>query len=101
MEKGCWEYFVVITTYTFDKHTALSLEWHIKHGKNRNGCMGRLENLLYMLQHHSKFNEHTYEMYVSPRLTTAVPCAVVDELTEQLIACHGRVMFHDTLTELI
>ncbi len=97
----CWEYFVVVTAEAFDKQTALSLEWHIKHGKNRHGCIGRFENLLHLLQQHPQFREHSYDMYVSSHFTTIVPSTVVDELTQQLVGSHGRYMFHDTLTQLI
>lgn len=93
---GHWEYLAVITSDTLDKQSALSLEWHTKHDKRTIGCMGKLINMMQLIQHHPKFNVHTYDMYISSFLNINIPLTLLCDL----IDCHGRVMFHDTLNQL-
>jgi predicted GIY-YIG superfamily endonuclease len=93
---GKWEHLVVITSSHFTKHIALSLEWHVKRGKWGHGPMGRLTNLLHLLQHHSKFVDHDCELYLSPCVQNNAPLSIINELVDM----HGRLTFHDNLMDI-
>lgn len=94
---GKWEYLVVITSSNFTKHIALSLEWHVKRGKLGRGPIGKLRNLLHLLQHHYKFVDLDCELYVSQYLQNNAPLYIIDELIDM----HGRLMFDDELKYIV
>lgn len=94
---GKWELLVVVTSPQFTKHIALSLEWHVKKGKLGRGPMGRLANLLYLLNNHSKFIDCDCKVYVSHCVQNNAPLSIINGLVDM----HGRLTFYDDLEEFM
>lgn len=69
--KGPWKYLLQIECPEFDKHTALSLEWHIKHPTNKKryipkyaSPLGRIESMALVLAN-PKFSNYKMRIRVS------------------------------------
>ncbi len=95
--KGTWEFLIVITSTSFTKQIALSLEWHVKHRNHNKGPLARVSNLLYLLSSHPRFQGHQCDMYVSKHLQTRAEPKMIDIMIEQ----YDCLILHDDLSYVI
>lgn len=75
---GQWKYLVVIHSPEFSKHSALSMEWHVKYPNNKRprpsmfqGVIGRL-NSLPLVFNNPKFVNMSFTVTVDPQYVAHV-----------------------------
>jgi predicted GIY-YIG superfamily endonuclease len=94
--KGPWFFMAVIYSPQYTKHTAMSLEWHIRYPTNKKprpkefaGPAGRIRALPMSLAH-DKFSDHTFTIYIHPSYYD-----MFKMLLESYPALQGRVVLVD------
>lgn len=66
--KGEWAFLVLITSQSFNTHTGLSFEWHLKRALRPQKAMvpvKRVESLFKTIIDNTKFNHFDFQIYIS------------------------------------
>lgn len=93
--KGCWAFLSLITSSSFNKHTALSFEWHLKHvyrSQNQSGTIKRIEAMFKLVKDNTRFDFH---IYLSRHAQINFPEYLITNLSKE------NVVVYDTMTDIL
>lgn len=92
---GGWSFLAVITSPSLTSNLALSLEWHIKHGKQK-GVTGRMLSLVNALTSKSKFKNMEYHLFVCEYGQNILPTSSLSVLLQST-----DVILYDELGDIL
>jgi predicted GIY-YIG superfamily endonuclease len=92
-----WYFLTIISSSQLTKNMALSLEWHIKHVKTGTGKSGRVNAVIQTLVNNNKFNDFSYQLYVSKTMSEMITGEKLTILLDQ----HPSMTFYNDIEEYI
>jgi predicted GIY-YIG superfamily endonuclease len=95
--KGKWAFLILVTSLSFNTHTGLSFEWHLKRAlrPQKPGATKRIEALFKTLNENSKFNHFDFHIYISTYAQSVFPEKNISDLSRQ------NVVIYDALAEVL
>jgi predicted GIY-YIG superfamily endonuclease len=96
--KGQWEFLTLITSTSFNTHTGLSFEWHLKRAlrpQNARGSVKRIEALFKTIKDNKKFEGFNFHIYISVYGQYVFPEFLLDDLSR------SNVVIYDTIKDIV
>lgn len=96
--KGGWSFLAVITSPFLTSNLALSLEWHVKHGRfdKQKGSLCRILSLVNALKTKTKFKHKEYHLFVSEYGQRILPNHVFNEMIQL-----QDIILYDDLSDIL
>lgn len=92
--KSEWAFLVLVTSPSFNKHTGLSFEWHLKRAlrpQKPKGATKRIEALFKTLNENSKFNHFDFHIYISMYAQSVFPEKNIYDLSRPNIVVYDEI----------
>lgn len=96
--KGEWEFLILITSPSFNTHTGLSFEWHLKkalRSQKPTSATKRIEALFKTLNENTKFNHFDFYLYISMYAQLVFPEKNICDLSRPNVVIYDAI--HDVL----
>lgn len=92
--KGEWAFLILVTSQSFNTHTGLSFEWHLKRAlrpQKPKGAIKRLEALFKTLNENTKFNHFDFHIYICEYAQQVFPEKNIVDLSRPNIVVYETI----------
>ena len=92
--QGEWAFLVLVTSPSFNIHTGLSFEWHLKRATRSlkpTGASKRIVALFKTLNENSKFNHFNFHIYISMYAQSVFPEKNISDLSRPNIVIYDEI----------
>ena len=96
--KDEWAFLVLVTSPSFNTHTGLSFEWHLKRAlrpQKATGATKRIDALFKTINENSKFNHFDFHIYISMYAQLVLPEKYIFDLVKL------NVVIYDTMADFL
>lgn len=89
-----WAFLFLVTSPSFNTHTGLSFEWHLKRAlktQKAKGPVKRIESLFKTIIQNTKFNQYEFQIYISMYAQNVFPEMYISELSRPNITVFDTI----------